>query len=261
MVPDHALSPDGFNGLFMKKCQHLIGHGFYKLCNDFCENNLNMQSINSYFITLVPKKSAPENVNDFMPISLLKSSLKLLTKLITNRLQSVILKVIHTNQYGFIMGRTIQDCLAWAFQYLHLCHQSKREIIFVKLNFEKAFDKVEQHVILSKFKLKGFCFKWQNWIQNILSSRTSSVLLNGVLGKVFHYKCGVQQGDPLSPLLFVLVADLLQSIINQAFHRGLISLPLDSDLSQDFPIVRYADDTLLFMPVDAQQPFYLKGLL
>lgn len=109
----------------------------------------------------------------------------------------------------------IQDCLAWAFQFLHLYHDSKKEIFIIKLDFEKAFDKVEHHVILAMLKCKGFTHKWQQWISNILCSGTSSVLLNGVPGKRFHCKRGVWQGDPLSPLLFVLATDLLQSIINQ----------------------------------------------
>jgi retron-type reverse transcriptase len=95
-----------------------------------------------------------------MLISLLNSSLKLLTKILANRLQQVIQLVIHSNQYGFIKGRTIQDCVAWAFQFLHLYHHSKKEIIILKLDFEKAFDMAEHSVILSMFRHKGFSEHW-----------------------------------------------------------------------------------------------------
>lgn len=81
----------------------------------------------------------------------------------------------------------------------------------------------------------------------IFSSRTSVVLLNRVPGKVFHYKRGVRQGDPLSPLLFVLAANLLQSIINKAKDLGLLSLPIPLLYSKDFPILQYADDTLIIL--------------
>jgi hypothetical protein len=69
------------------------------------------------------------------------------------------------------------------------------------------------------------------------------------------------QGDPLSPLLFVLAADLLQSIINIAKENGILKLPIDVSYSNDFPIVQYADDTLMIMEASSQQLFAIKALL
>jgi retron-type reverse transcriptase len=136
-------------------------------------------------------------------------------------LQSVILNIIHQNQYGFIKNMSIRDCLVWSFEYQHLCHKSKKKLFPLKLDFEKAFDKIEHHVIIDVMKFRGFSNRWLSWIHGILSTGTSSVLLNGVSGKVFHYKRGVGQGGLLSPLLFVLANDLLQSIINKATRRGI----------------------------------------
>jgi hypothetical protein len=107
---DKAPGPDGFNNLFFMKAWPII-KDMHRLCMDFFSHQVDIKSINSFYITLVPKKDNLEGVNNFRPISLLNSSLKVISKLLANRLQKKALHIVHENQYGFIRGRTIQDCL------------------------------------------------------------------------------------------------------------------------------------------------------
>jgi RNA-binding protein YlmH len=93
--------------------------------------------------------------------------------------------------------------LAWAFEYLHICKKSKKELVILKLDYEKAFDKIEHQAILDILRHKGFGDRWISWIGDILVSGTSSVLLNGIPEKVFHCKRGLRQGDPF-PLFYLL---------------------------------------------------------
>jgi hypothetical protein len=107
MPNDKAPSPDGFNGLFLKRCWQIIKDDFYSLCASFSSGLANLECINKSYITLVLKKDSPKTVNDFRPISLLNISLKVITKILADRLQAIILRVVHPNQYGFIRTRTI----------------------------------------------------------------------------------------------------------------------------------------------------------
>jgi hypothetical protein len=120
---DKSPCPDGFNTDFLKKCWPIICEDFYSLCDSFFSKNICLQSINGSHITLIPKKDDPIKVSNYRPISLLNNSVKLITKLLANRLQLLLPSLIHKNQYDFLKNRTIQDCIARALEYLHMCHQ------------------------------------------------------------------------------------------------------------------------------------------
>lgn len=165
---DRAPGPDGFTGLFVKRCWDIIKEDFGQLFNDFWEGKISLASINGSFITLIPKVLSPEGPGDFRPISLTNTCLKFLTKLLANSLQKIILQCIHKNQYGFLKCRSIQDCIAWTLEYLHQCHVSKKPILILKLDFAKAFDTVEHDLILLMLKHKGFDDKWISWMKELL---------------------------------------------------------------------------------------------
>ena len=85
---------------------------FYNLYDAFYGGNVCLQSIIGSHITLVPKSDNAIKISDFRPISLLNTSVKILTKLLANRLQLLMSYLVHRNQYGFIKHRSIQDCIA-----------------------------------------------------------------------------------------------------------------------------------------------------
>jgi hypothetical protein len=109
---DKASGPDDFSGMFIKKCRHIIRDDIYELCMNFFNGVVDLQAINNSFITLVPKVNNPTMINEFMPISLINCIVKIIIKLLGDRIQSVIIPLVHQNQYEFIKCRTIQDCLA-----------------------------------------------------------------------------------------------------------------------------------------------------
>jgi hypothetical protein len=191
MPIDKAPGPDDFNGKFVKYCWHLTKGDFYNLFKDFFDNQLSLEGLNTSYVTLIPKVNNSVRVTDFMPISLINIAIKMVDKLLANRHQPKIQQLIHKNQYGFIKSRSIQDCLAWTYEYIHQYHHSKKEAVVLKLDFAKAFDTIEHNAIIAMHRSLGFPEQWISRIKSLLGSGSSAVLLNGVHGKSFKCMRGV----------------------------------------------------------------------
>jgi len=119
----------------------------------------------------------------------------------------------------------------------------KRRIptLVIKLDFAKAFDTVNWDALDTILQARGFSDVWRRWMQQILKSSHTAVLVNGCPGPWMDCRRGLRQGDPISPYLFILVADVLQVLIRKS---GLITPMVDNT---SCPVLQYADDTLLLV--------------
>jgi len=95
--------------------------------------------------------------------------------------------------------------------------------IILKLDFEKAYDKVNWNLLFECMEKRGFNQKWCNWIEQVVTGGTVSVKVNNSIGPYIKSYKGVRQGDPLSPILFNLIADYLTRMVSKAQHNSLIT--------------------------------------
>ena len=141
------------------------------------------------------------------------------------------------------------------------CIGERKVGVILKLDFEKAYDKVKWPFLQQVLHLKGFSNKWISWIQQVTEKGTVGIKVNDNIGHYFQTKKGVRQGDPLSPILFNIVVDILAILIDREKEteliRGLVPNLVDNGLS----ILQYADDTILFMENDLEEAKNMKLLL
>lgn len=144
---------------------------------------------------------------------------KIIAKIIVKRLKGYLHNIISLNQYAFIEKRQIVDNVVLAHEFIHLLknkRRGKQKYIALKLDMAKAYDRVEW-VYIQKLLVKiGFHETFINWIMQCITTPTYKFNINeDIVGEVKPTR-GLRQGDQLSPYLFLLCAEGLFRILNQA---------------------------------------------
>jgi mannosylglycoprotein endo-beta-mannosidase len=217
MHAEKAPGPDGFIGGFFKKCWLIIGHDLLAAMNQMHSlKGDNWRLLNSASIVLLPKKNEAVEAKDYRPVSLMHSAAKNLCKMMANRLAPELHKLVSSGQSAFTKGRSIQDNFLYVRNVVKKAHKTKRPLIFLKLDIAKAFDSLNWGYLLRVLTQMGFGQRWRNIISLLLGSASSRIMLNGKLGAPFSHERGLRQGDPLSPMLFILAMEPLQCLFEQA---------------------------------------------
>lgn len=194
---------------------------------------------------LLRKKDAPTTLRDYRPISLIHSFSKLFTKCLAKRLASRLKDMVAPNQSTFIRGCSIHDnfrAMQLACRWLNC---KKTAAVLLKIDIAKAFDSVSWTFLLEVLQHIGFLRRWTNWIAILLSTASTKVLLNGRAGRRIVHTRGLRQGDPISSMLFVIVMEVLNSLIKEADRRAVLS-PLPGQTIVHRASL-YADDLVVLL--------------
>ncbi|XP_050207419.1 uncharacterized protein LOC126656837 [Mercurialis annua] len=226
MKPLKAPGPDGLHALFYQSQWGLIGG---KVCS-FIKSIFNgaplPAQINQTLLTLIPKCEFPDSIKLFRPISLCNVSYKIITKIIANRLKSIMSQIIGPAQTSFIVGRHITDNIILAQEIVHSMRKKKGQkgLMAIKIDLEKAYDKLSWDFINDTLHDIGIPGYLSNVVKQCISSPSMSIIWNGNTTKSFSPSCGIRQGDPISPYLFVLCIERLAHLINHACNSNEASL-------------------------------------
>ncbi|WVZ55767.1 hypothetical protein U9M48_006389 [Paspalum notatum var. saurae] len=260
MPADKAPGPDGFTGAFFTKCWEIIKADVLKAANAFhLLRTSNLSILNSANIVLIPKKEGADSVGDYRPISLIHSFAKIISKVLAMRLAPHMDNLVSPSQSAFIKKRNIHESFLTVRNAVRRLHRNRVPALFFKLDITKAFDSVRWEYLLTLLKRLGFPPRWCDWIAVLLSTASSRVLVNGVPSAPIKHGRGLRQGDPLSPLLFVLSIDPLQKLLDLATSLGYLAKLRGR--AATLRVSMYADDAAIFLKPTKRDTTTLTSLL
>ncbi|WJZ97297.1 hypothetical protein VitviT2T_015910 [Vitis vinifera] len=167
---------------------------------------------------------------------------KIIAKVLSGRLRGVLHETIHSTQGAFVQGRQILDVVLIANER----RRSGKEGVIFKIDFENAYDHVKWDFLDQVLEKKGFSPRWRKWMSGCLSSVSYAVLVNGSAKGWIKASRGLKQGDPLSPFLFILVADVLSRLLLRADERNMLEGFRVGRNRTRVSHLQFVDDTIFF---------------
>ena len=236
---------DGLPKEFYSLYFYLFGNTYVEIINNAFENGLLSISQRTAYITLICKNEEhKEELKYWRPISLLNYDYKILSKILTKRLNQVIHTIVHLDQTSAVPNRSIIDNCHLYRNIIDYIKYKPTEICFISLDYEKAFDRIDLDFLFKCLEKYGFGTQFIKWIKLLYTDIYSSVITNNHVTNPFKIQRGVRQGCSLSPLVYVLVIEHFARKIRNDNQISGLKLPGSSDTVK---ISLYADDNTLIL--------------
>ncbi|KAF1336803.1 reverse transcriptase, partial [Globisporangium splendens] len=266
--------------LAIRKCQRGKAHGPDELGNDWyrdCVTDL-VPLMTTLFNTWLARGVIPSSFGaahvqcikksrtsatplEHRPIALLNSDYKVFTRIFATRLRPMMPLLVHAKQAGFVPGRyitTVIDTLNAAKAAAN-SNPALRRALALLLDFAKAYDSLDRDFLTQALESLGFQVDFVRLVSALHANTSCQFMVNGFLSRSMAVTCGIRQGCPLAPLLFILALEMLyRKIEKEPLIRG-VQLS-NGETTATIKVSGFADDTTIYVQDPSEVPAVLKIL-
>jgi len=227
---------DGLSYEFYKEMSETVVVVLEKVFNKVLRDGKMPVTWHKSLVTLIPKKSENlEEVQNWRPISMVNCDAKIFMKILADRLNSICEELILDHQQGFVTKRSITNAAMDIITTLRSQREQTDTHWMLLVDQAKAFDRVSHEFMGLVLKRMKFDPRITSVLINLFNSQEAHIIVKNELSLPFRVERGVRQGDPLSPLLFVLT---FEPLLRQ-LRRNIRGIPIEN---QFFKLSAYADD-------------------
>ena len=211
---------DGFPAEFFKVFWVKLKHMIYRSIKFVYKLGELPVTMRQCVISCLPKGNKDRSIlQNWRPISLLSVLYKIISAAIANRLKSTLESLIDKTQTGFIHDRYIGHSTRLVYDIMYHTEKFKKEGLLMLIDFEKAFDSLSWKFLYNVLKFLGFGTKFIQWIKLFNHNIQATIIQCGLLSDFFQIRRGCRQGDPCSPFLFILCAQILSILIQKSRNQ------------------------------------------
>jgi Reverse transcriptase (RNA-dependent DNA polymerase) len=190
------------------------------------------------------KKKDRTEIENYCPITLLNTDYKLLTKILALQLTPGIGRLIHSDQAGFIPGRSIFNHIRLTKVMTKYAETTKENGAVIALDQEKAYDKITHTYLWNTLEAFNLPPLFRNTIKSLYENAKTVVAVNGKMSEPYQVTRGVRQGDPLSCFLFDLAIEPMACMIRNNANLSGFEIP---NTTSPLTVNLFADDTVVYL--------------